>query len=157
MAFEQGRFMAEKFEPRTIAVPVPELKQWFDKNDKPTWTVRGLTGIEIAKTNEIIGKRSVSSAIMEGLLTMKASEVKEAITKLVGRGDEIPEKAAMQIEHLVTASVDPVCDEDLAVRLCKTFPTVFILLCQNILALSGQGMSPGKSKPFGKAKKSKAL
>lgn len=157
MAFDVGRYMAENFKPRETKVPVPELKNWFEKGDEPVWTVRGLTGIEIAKANEVAAKRSLSTAILEGLLTMKGSEVKEAITKLVGRGDEIPEKVAMQIEHLVIGSVDPPCDEDLALRVNKTYPTVFLSLCQNILLLSGQGMSPGKSKPFGATKKSKAL
>ena len=155
MAFESGRFMAEKFEPRTIAVPVPELKQWFDKGENPTWTVRGLTGIEIARANEVAAKRSISTAILEGLLTMKATEVKEAVSRLVGRGDDIPEDLAKKVEHLVMASVDPICDEDLALRINKAYPTVFLTLSQNIIILSGQGMSPGKSKPFGKKPKSK--
>jgi hypothetical protein len=156
MAFDIGRYMAEDFKPRTKAVPVPELADWFEKGDEVVWTVRGLTGIELARANDVAAKRSLSMAILEGLLTMKAADVKEAIIKLTGRGDDIPEKVALQVEHLVMASVDPVCSEDLALKLNKVAPTVFLSLCQNILILSGQGMSPGKSKPFGETKKSKA-
>ena len=155
MAFDTGAFMAERFEPRTSAVPVPELKGWFDKGDDLTWTVRGLTGVEIAKASEVAAKRSLSSAILEGLLTMKAKDVKEAVEKIIGRGDDIPEETAKRIEHLVIASVEPKCDEDLAIRVNKVYPTVFLQLTNQILLLSGQGMMPGKSKPFGKTKKSK--
>lgn len=157
MAFDMGKFMAERFEPRISAVPVPELKGWFDKGDELVWTVRGLTGIEIAKASEVAAKRSLSTAILEGLLTMKAKDVKEAVEKLIGRGDEIPEETAKRIEHLVIASVEPKCDEDLAIRINKVYPTVFLQLTNQILLLSGQGMTPGKSKPSGKVTKSKAL
>ena len=68
-----------------------------------------------------------------------------------------PEAIAKRIAHLTAGSVEPPCDEDLAARLNKTFPTVFLTLTNQILILSGQGMtSPGKSKPFGKTTKSKA-
>jgi len=141
-----------------MAVPVPELKDWFDEGDELVWEVRGLTGVEFAKADEVAGKRSISTAILEGLLTMRAGEVKDAISKMVGHGEEIPESTAKRIAHLVAGSVNPVCDEDLAARLNKAFPTVFLTLTNRILILSGQGMaSPGKSKPFGKAKKSKSL
>ena len=158
MAFDSGRFLAEKFEPRTNSVPVPELKDWFDKGDKLVWKVKGLTGVEIAKADEYASKRSISTAILEGLLSMRAQDVKESIKMMVGQGDEIPEATAKRIGHLVAGSVDPVCDEDLAARLNKAFPTVFMNLTNQILILSGQGMTtPGKPKPFGKTKKSKQV
>jgi len=157
MGFDTGRFLSEKFEPRTAIVPVSELRDWFEEGDKLEWKVRGLSGVEIARADEMASKRNVSTAILEGLLTMRANDVRDAIKKMVGHSDEIPEATARRIAHLVTGSVDPVCDEDLAARLNKTFPTVFLTLTNQILILSGQGMtSPGKSKPFGKTTKSKA-
>lgn len=157
MGFNTGQFMAEKYTPRIKKVAVPDLKNFFEKDEKPVWQVRGLTGVEIAKAQEVAAKRSVSAAILEGLLTMRENEVKDAITKLVGKSDDIPEEMAKKIEHLVIASVEPVCTEDMAVKISKVAPTTFFTLANAIWTLSGQGMSsPGKSKPFGEAKKSKA-
>jgi len=147
--------MAEKYTAREKKVPVPDLKQFFGEKEKPVWIVRGLTAIEIARAQAVADKRDLSKAILEGLLTLRAAEVKDAITKLVGRSDEIPEDMAKKIEHLVIASVNPVCSEDMALKISKVAPTTFFTLANEIWKLSGQGMSPGKSKPFGKTKKSK--
>jgi hypothetical protein len=155
MAFDEGRFMAENYAARIEKVPVPDLKRFFGENEKPVWTVRGLTAIEIAKAQAIADRRDLSKAILDGLITMRADEVKEAITKLVGRSNEIPEEMVKKIEHLVIASVDPVCSEDMAVKISKVAPTTFFTLANAIWNLSGQGMLPGKSKPFGDQKKSK--
>ena len=157
MAFKDKDFVNAEFKPRTEKVPVPDLADWFDEGDKAVWTIRGLTGTEIARAEEIAEKRNLSTAILEGILTLRADEVKEAITKLVGQGDEIPAEMAKKIEHVRLGSVDPVCSEDLAVKLSRVSPTVFYTLAQKIWVLSAQGMSPGKSKPFGKAKKSKQV
>jgi hypothetical protein len=155
MAFDRDNFLTQKFEPRTAEVEVKELAGWFDKDEKPVWQVRGLTGDEIAKANDVAAKRELSTAIVEGLSTMKAKEVKEAIIKLIGRADGVSEATAKRMEHLIIASIKPKCDEDLAVKINKTFPTVFLALTNQILILSGLGMLPGKSKPFGKTLKSK--
>ena len=156
MAFNADEFIAAKFERRTKVVNVPELKDWFDEGEDAVWTVQSLTGNEIAKADEIASRRSISAAILEGLITMRAQDVKEAIKKMVGKTDDITETTAKRMQHLIFGSVSPPCNEDLAVKLNDRYPTVFISLTNEILRLSGQGkLSPGKSKPFGKAKKSK--
>lgn len=155
MTFDTEGFKSEKFEHRTKKVPVPNLKAWFKDGAKPVWTVRGLTAVEIAQANDAAAGRNVSTAILEGLLTRRASEVKDAVEKLVGRADDVPEEMARRIEHIRIASIDPVCDEDLVLKLSKVEPTYFYTLANEIWNLSGQGMSPKKSKPFGKTKQSK--
>lgn len=155
MGFNSEGFLTETFKPRTEKVSVKELAGWFDKGETPVWEVRGLTGVEIATANEVAAKRQLSTAIVEGLATMKAKEVKDAIVAMLGRSEGVTEETAKRIEHLVIASVKPECTEDLAVKLNKAFPTVFLQLTNKILVLSGLGMLPGKSKPFGKTTKSK--
>jgi len=155
MGFDTSRFMQQEFVPRTKAVPVPELKQWYDKGNKAVWVVRNLTGVEIGRANEIASKQSLSNDIIQGLLAANSKDTVDAVKALVGRTDNVPEDTAKRIEHLQLASVEPVCDLELALKLAKHFPVIFLKICNVILELSGQGASPGKSKPSGKIQKSK--
>jgi len=157
MGFNSKQFLSENFEPREKAVPVPELKDFFDEGEKPVWIVRGLTGKEIGLADQVAARRSVSASVLEGLLSKRNDEIIEAIKNLVGRAEDMPEAIIKRLEHLQMGSVDPVCDLDLALKVNKVSPTVFLNLTNEILILTGLGMTPGKSKPFGKIKASKSL
>ena len=49
MTFDLNRFRAADLSPRQVTVPVPDLAFFFPEGVKPVWTVRGLTGEEIAR------------------------------------------------------------------------------------------------------------
>jgi hypothetical protein len=155
MGFDTQQFMQEKFERRTKEVPVPALKGWFGKGDKVIWTVQNLNGYELGKANEIASKGSVSKAVLESLLSGHGEDVKKVIDEITGKGKSVPEDMAKRIEYLQSASVDPVCDLDLALKMFKEQVYTFLEITNAISELTSLGSMPGKSKPSGKTPKSK--
>lgn len=156
MPFDTRQFMKTKFIPRQEAVPVPDLKEFFtDLADKevPLWTVRGLTGQELGSCNEAAARNKNIGAILEGLADSSRKEKVASIRKLLGIG-ETPQDVAKRIEMLLTGSVEPSVDIELAVKLCETFPVEFYQLTTKITQLTGQGHVPGKSKASGNSQRS---
>jgi len=148
------RFLNASLVMREEPVPAPELAEFF--GDEPAeWTVRGLTGAELARCNEAAESgrnfQSIVDAISKG-------EKAEAIRKLAGvPGKDVPADISRRIQMLVEGSVDPVLDEqsrEVAVKLSETHPTLFFTLTNKILSLTGQGAEAGKRKPSGKTKAS---
>ncbi len=154
MAFDVKKYMTEIFEPRTEAVPVPSLQSYFGEDEKAVWIVRGLTGREIGNANEVAAKQSVSTKVLEGLLTSHGNQIQDAVKALIGRDGGMSEDMAKRIEHLMCCSVDPKCDLDLALKICKSHPITFLEITNVIVKLSGLGMQQGKPKPSGAMKKS---
>jgi hypothetical protein len=149
-----AKFIADPLSPRTATIPVPELQSYFAKDEKPEWTVRGLSGVELGRI-----KQSVSSAAQETTKALIAVAVgegdkAEALRKAMGISKEdTPEDIAYRIGVLVAGSVSPEIGDDnrdVAVKLAEAFPTIFYTLTTKILALTGQGNEVGKPKRSGK-------
>jgi len=154
MAFDVNKFMSARLVPRTESVPVPDLKDFFEGKDKPVWTVRGITGNELGRANEAAARNKNIAAILEGLVSGKNADKVNSVRKLLGTGEgDVPDDIAKRIEMLKIGSVDPVCDLDLALKMCKAFPVEFFQLTNKITNLTGQGHEPGKAPPSGKTKK----
>jgi hypothetical protein len=155
MSFDLKSFLETKFEPREMDYPVPQLKAWFGKDEKPTWKICGIDGAAIGRADEVAGNENLTAKLFDSLLAANTPEVVAQVKEMVGRSVDKPKSIAKRIYHLQYGSVDPVCSLDLAVRICDNFPILFIELTNAILNLSGQGMQPGKSKASGKTQKSK--
>ena len=152
------KFMAANFAQREAIIDVPELKEFFGKDEKPQWTVRGMTAAELGRAKETASEgmstlRSLISAL-SGSDAEKASAIREA----AGLSDEaVPQDVAQRIEFLMAASVSPKLEaeqRDIAVKLAEHFPTTFYSLTNKILELTGQGSEVGKRRVSGKAKES---
>lgn len=150
MAFDAKRFQKEKFRHRTEDVPVPDLKEWFGPDDNPVWVVRGLEGAELGFVRDSAARNRNIAAILEGLISASDRDKVQGIRDLLGMGNSIPDDIAQRIEMAIMGSVDPSCDRDLAVKLCKSFPIEFYSITNTISRLTGQGQVPGKKKDFGK-------
>jgi hypothetical protein len=146
MSFDKKRFMKTSFEPRTEAVPVPDLKDFFGEGAEALWKVRGLTGHELGKVNEAEERNRNLVAIMEALVSVKAAEKADAVKKLIGLDDSTPSDIARRLEMLVIGSEDPACDQEMSVRICTHFPIEFIQLTNTITKLTGMGAQV-KKKP----------
>lgn len=155
MPFDAKSFCEQVFEPRTMDYPVPQLKKWFPKDEKPVWKIRSLTGAEIGQADEAAGNSELTGKLFDSLLSANAPEVAAKVKELVGQSKEKPQAVAKRIYHLQYASVDPECPLEIAVKLCDNFPILFLEISNAILVLSGQGYIPKKSGPSGKTKKSK--
>lgn len=149
------KFLNESLTSREATLSVPELKGYFGE-DKPEWTVRGLTAIELARANEISEKGPEN---IKSLIEAIAGEgdKAEALRKSMGLSqEETPQDITRRIEMLCSGSVKPVIgyeNRDVAVKLAETFPTTFFNLTNKILSLTGMGAELGKRKPSGKGRK----
>lgn len=151
MGFDAKKFSKTKFSPRTEDVPVPDLKEFFAEGEAPVWKIRGLTGQELGQANEAADRNKNMIAILAGLASRSEKEVTNSVKELLGVGGNTPDDVAKRIEHLVLGSVDPVCTQELAVRLCTVFPIEFFQITNKIYQITGQGQMPGKPKPSGAA------
>lgn len=138
MGFDAGKFSSAKLAPRTQDVPVPDLAAWFG-DDKPVWTVRGLTGNEVAKARQASESRRRESAFAAALANGSKSELIAEVQAAIGRGDDVEPDLARRLEMLTLGSVEPACTLDVAVRLAEHFPTTFYQLTDRILQLTGLG------------------
>ncbi len=156
MAFDTQRFSTAPLAPRTADVAVPDLAQWFSPDESPTWTVRGLTGDDIARANEAADRTAKIRAAMEAMMQAGAAR-KEAFAAILGTGDDVPDDLVKRYEHLIAGSVDPPCDRELAIKLFATFPVVAFQLSNKILELTGLGADLGKAPGSGPTPASEPL
>lgn len=166
LEFDINRFVSTQFERRTQDVPVPDLADFFappkakggkgkaaasesegeGEANKPTpvWTVRGLTGAELAQVTEAKENNRRRAALAEGLLSSKGEQLTDAVRELLGTGDAQPDELVKRIEMLVLGSVSPACSHQLAVKLSEAYPVTFQELTNAIMRLTGLGSEPGK-------------
>lgn len=148
MGFDAERFRTAGLEPRRSSVAVPELAHWFPDGEEPVWIVRALTGEELARANEA-GQRAamIQSAVEALAAAANRDDQGEAIANLIGYGSETPAELAKRFDHLVSGSVEPRIDRDLAVRLFRSYPVTGYKLTNEIFRLTGLGPEVGKSQP----------
>jgi len=155
MSFDTKKFIKEKFTPRVKEVPVPDMGAFFPAGEKPVWIVRGLHGQELGRANEAVEKNKNMSAVIEAIAGGSSKEKTEALKSMIGlSAGQTPSDIVKRIEHLVMGSVDPVCTQEMAVKVCEVWPVVFFQLTNTILELSGQGQMPGKQKASGELNQS---
>lgn len=144
--FDVNQFNAAQLTPREARVPVPDLTPFFG-DAEPVWIVRGLTGEQIARSNESGQRHAMIAATIQALANTAAakSETVEALQSLMGYGSDVPEDLAKRFDHLVFGSVSPTIERSTAVRLFASYPIVAYTLTNKILELTGQGPDVGKS------------
>jgi hypothetical protein len=147
MTFDLNRFRAADLSPRQHSVPVPDLAFFFAEGVKPVWTVRGLTGEEIARANASSQRQALVLAAVEALASSGSAKPDQiaAMQTLIGYGQETPEDLAKRFDHLVFGSVDPAIDRESAVKLFAGYPIVAYTLTNKILELTGMGPDLGKA------------
>jgi len=151
MAFDAKKFLKEKFEHRVEEVAVPDMAIFFPGGEKSVWKVRGLTGQELGRANEAVEKNRNVAAILEGIMSVAGKEKTEAVKSMIGVAPgQTPGDVVKRLEHLVLGSVEPVCTQEMAVKVCEVWPVIFFELTNTILKLSGAGQMPGKPKASGK-------
>ena len=155
MAFNTKKFINTKFIPREDIVPVPDMKSFFDPDDKAVFKVRGLTGPELARAQDAVARYKDADMIMQSILSKVAEERISAIREVLGVTEDVPKEIVKRIEMLVVGSVEPKVTQDLAVKLANTFPIEFYNITTKIIELTGKGHVEGKSRPSGKTKNSK--
>lgn len=172
MGFDKDAFLTAKFEPRTDTVPVssPELKKFFKGSDQrpvdgvklrrsdydglvAEWKVRGLSGVEIGKANDVADKNSKLRDILDGIAGHLSEDRIAAIKDLVAQ--DTPMEVARGLELLQLGMVEPEADLEFALKICAVSPGDYNMLVNKIKMLSALGHVPGKQPPSGKTPKPK--
>jgi hypothetical protein len=150
MPFDSEAFSAAALRQRTKDVPVPELAAWFPDGEQPVWRVRAVGASDFARANQAAESRKRGEAFLEALAGGVHAEMVRELQALVGRDrTTIEPDIARRIELVIAGSLDPICDEGMAVRLAEHFPVVLYSLSNAILTITGQGSDvekkPGRS------------
>ena len=144
MAFNINKFDQAKFLDRITKIKVPELSSFFDENEPAEWTVKGLTGHELAKVNESVKSNKDVSSILEGIASEVNSEKIAAIKESLGLSTNSPDDLVRRISTLMFGSIAPELSQEMCVKLADSFPTTFFLITNKIFELTGEGRQLGK-------------
>lgn len=143
--FDSKAFNKAKFSPRTAAVPVPSMAEFFNEGEPAEFEVRGLSGNEMALCNDALTRRANIGLVITAMRL--TGEHKEALDRLLGGTDELPPEIAKRLEMLNI--VFPGLGYPAWIKVCDVFPVVFYELTNKILELTGQGKALEKPKPSG--------
>lgn len=137
--FDIEKFQTTKFKDRTEDVKVPRLKAFFG-DDEPVWKIRGLTGLESAVAKQAVQDNKNIDAVLTAIGSRVKGDIVEGVKELAGlSGEKVPDELVQRYSWLKQGSVDPVCDQDTAMRLAENFPEEFYLITNKIMQLTGAG------------------
>lgn len=137
---------------REARVPVPEitaLAAHLGLEVGPeglVWTVRGLTGEEVARVNDLNSRPEVIAAAAEVLAGRAGSQSQtaDAMRGLLGLSADTPLDLAQRFDRLVFGSVDVAVERSDCVWLFHHFPALGYRLTNKILELTGAGSDVAK-------------
>lgn len=154
MPFDVKKYKNTTFVHREFDFPLPPVfKEFFDKEDKLVWRIRGLTGQELGFVSENASRNKNIASMMEAISEGSYQKLVKMYRELAGADkDKVPQKIAEAMEQLVIASVYPVADLELIVLLCTRAAETFLNMSLKVNALTSGGMVPGKQKGSGKEK-----
>jgi aminoglycoside phosphotransferase len=155
MGFDTRSFRKAKFEDRTAEVPVPDLAEWFAEGEDPVFVVRALTGEELARCWNAADKNENMDQLIQALVGPNNQEKANVIKEMIGVGERVTRKFAMQLEMFAIGTVDPDFDHEMAVKFAANFGGEFYQLVTKIERLSGQGRRLAKKKSSKQTQQSK--
>lgn len=147
MSFNTTQFLKEEFSPRTEDVKVPGLKTWFDEGEDPVFTVRALTGHELANADAASKKMQTGGKLLESFMTGSTEEKIESIKQQLGLSTEVPAESAKRMEMLVIATVEPKLTMEVASSMVLNFPIEFYMVTNTISKITGMG-AVSEAKPI---------
>lgn len=177
MSFDIKAFEKSVLTPRTEALPVPGLVDWFDiegeqKNQLEqltmpgerdefaekigvVWKVRGLSDDELNQAEkDAKGSRAKIAEVMADMLKLETGDV-DSIKERLGLDEEVGYRTAIRAEHVYRGSVEPKLSIALVHKLGKAFPIEFRQIATKVLELSGLGaIDEKKLSPSGTTKPS---
>ena len=153
MSFDAKAFMKAKAEPRTGVVAVTALAAFFAEGEAPEFTVRGLSGAELARVHESVTKNATLESLAKALATRSADP--EKLKELLGLSTtKQPDEIVRRLHLLTAGAVVPEVSQAMAIKIAEVAPAEFYLLTNKITELTGEGYELGKPKPSGGARTS---
>jgi len=144
MPFDAKKFESTEFVPRTKLIEVKPLSDFFGKDEKPVWEIRGLTAVELSRALAAKDTAKLTREVVEAI--DRGEAVTNALKKHIGIGDDVPAEIAKRMEMLVIASVNPQIELPVAVKLAEYFPVQFLALTSAITELTAEGYDLQKPK-----------
>jgi hypothetical protein len=154
MGFDVEGFQAASFSFREKDIPVPALKKFFGKDEKPVFKIRGLTGEEMFRVRAAVSRAQNIEELVNQIAAGNIKEKVAAAVEAMGLGDGLPDDFVMRLNILKLGSVDPDLDFEDCKKVADKFPTMFSKLTDEIQVLTGKGQL-GESQPSGATRKSK--
>lgn len=144
------KFKTMAFEGRTAAVKVPSMSAFFEEGKPAEITVRGLTGVEVAKARQRVSQNAAVGELVDKLLSEKAGVKVQGLKESLGISDDVPDDTVYRIAVLEAGLVDFEVDQEQCVRMNDAYPEAFYSLTSKILELTGLGKIPmGESNASG--------
>ena len=146
MGFDLEAFAAADFKERTRDVEIDAdspLASCFTGDGPRVWTLRALTGRDLAVVNEAVD----AARNIEGLVAALSGRVPDvgAIKQALGIDDKIkPSDYVRRLRLLKLGSVAPVITDAHAVKIANVAPVEFQKLTNTVLELTGQGWRLGE-------------
>lgn len=148
----------DKFRSAKLRRPVKEFRApalagvLFDDEEEPVMYLKGLSANEMLTAREARQTNSVRNALAKAIAEGEESAMQQAFKRLMGNGVEdkiTAAETAFRIEVIVGGVTDQdgtkrIFDHELAVKLAEYYPTLFLEVSTEILALTGEGASMGE-------------
>lgn len=144
MPFNPDKFERATFEPRTKEVEVKALSDFFDKDEKPVWTIRGLNSNELHKAIAAANTQKTYESIIKAIT--ETGDQTKAMKKALGIAGDTPGEVAKRLEMLVAGCMNPKITLPVAVKLAENFPVEFLSITNDITELTGMGFEHVKQK-----------
>lgn len=157
MGFDIDKFKQAQFEFREKEVPVPNLKSFFDKNEKAVFKIRNLTALEIHRSRQAVLDAVDLEGIVERIAGGTAKDKIMAVVESLGFGDGLPDSYVRNLRVLQYGTLEPELDLELCKKIADSYSTTFEMLVKEIERITGLGKTVkelGESKPSGKTPKS---
>jgi hypothetical protein len=148
------RLRDTKWERPVKDIPVPELAQSgilpTNNGSAATLRVRGLTGNQMFLAAEAKANHDLLKVFRDAFASRDPEQIKAAATRAFNpaQSGETSAETAYRIEVLVMGVINdqgqPYLDYPDAVALAAHFPSTFIAVSSEILALSGEASHPGE-------------
>lgn len=140
IGFNSEKFNATQFHARTRVVDVPELAEYFADGAPPVFTVRGLTGSELASARDAVRLNMAASDAVSAS-SGADDKVKWALNFLMTLtgGSESLNVTSEYALRLSMVSLGASLDQATVVRIGRNFPIVFGALAHAIDDLTGMG------------------
>jgi len=155
MGFDLKAFEKTQFDRRTADVEVPELAVFFEKDEKPVFTVQNLEAPEIAKV-EVSGQTNDKMAgLIQHLFAGSEAEKIDALQELMGIHKDLEPAYIQCLTRVELGLSRPKLNRQAVIRLGKLSQDAFYRINRKIKELSGQGSELGKLQASTKTQKSK--
>lgn len=142
MGFQAERFAQVTLAPRTRSVPVPELADWFDGDDKPVFLVRGLTADELARAKDAHAMNLRKLGLLRALEREDPDPgqiAEEARAAIQGSAEDKHAQIAMRQQMILHGVVEPALSEEIVAKLATHYAMLIYRVSDAINDLTGRG------------------